>query len=249
MCTRQRDRQTVMVEVVQHQLGGGNRWNQHTDVDALLTRPQLLLTRRGFLQMQLNLRILLAEAADQAWQAAIQRTAHIAYAQAAGLPGGASRVRCSACSACCSVAPRLHQQRLPGHGQAQGTVAAHDQFASKFVFQPTYRCRQRWLRHVQAGGGTMEMQLFGHGHELAKQAQVDHLGAGSGNLLGYAVSCARLRWRGRWPATGATDSMLSAVTAQIRGYATCSASCRRSAWNCPLLARRPHLSRQRVDAR
>jgi hypothetical protein len=43
MCTRQRNRQTVMVEVVQHQLGGGNRWNQHTDVDALLTQPQLLL--------------------------------------------------------------------------------------------------------------------------------------------------------------------------------------------------------------
>jgi hypothetical protein len=62
----------------------------------------------------------------------------------------------------------------------------------------------------------MEMQLFGHGHELAKQAQVDHLGAGSGNLprVRRQLRASTLA-RAMAGHCSATDSMLSAVTAQI----------------------------------
>ena len=34
------------------------------------------------------------------------------------------------------------------------------------------RHRERGLRHVQARGGTAEVQLFGHGDELAQLAQL-----------------------------------------------------------------------------
>ena len=57
---------------------------------------------------------------------------------------------------------------------------ADDDGLLDLVFQAPHRRRQWWLRHVQACSIAMEVQFFGHRHELAEQAQIDHFIAGRG---------------------------------------------------------------------
>ncbi|CAH0323532.1 hypothetical protein SRABI89_05546 [Pseudomonas koreensis] len=128
--------------------------------------------------MQLHLSKRMAELADQRRQAPIECAADIAYAQAAGLPCRRFARALQRLFGLLQRRARLHQQRLPRRGQAQRAVAAHDQSRAHFVFQAPHRRRQWRLRHVQACSGAMEVQFFGHRHELAEQAQIDHFIAG-----------------------------------------------------------------------
>ncbi|KAG0923817.1 hypothetical protein G6F32_014135 [Rhizopus arrhizus] len=112
--------------------------------------------------MQAHLRILLAEAAEQPGKPSVQGAADIAHLQAAALPGSGFTGALQRLFGLLQRHARFHQQGLSGHGQAQGTVAAHDQFTSELVFQPSYRRRQRRLRHVPAGGrfGQLDTPAF-----------------------------------------------------------------------------------------
>ena len=57
-------------------------------------------------------------------------------------------------------------------GQRDAALGADEQGLADLVLQRADGLAQRRLGHVQAFGGAAEMQLLGHGDELAKMAQV-----------------------------------------------------------------------------
>ncbi len=53
-------------------------------------------------------------------------------------------------------------------------LRALEQLGPQLALQPLDGQAQRWLRHVQPLRGAAEVQLLGHGNELAQRAQLDH---------------------------------------------------------------------------
>ncbi len=74
---------------------------------------------------------------------------------------------------------RFTKERLPCVGQAADPVAAPlDQDHTQIFFQPSYRHRQRRLRHTEAMRGAVEMTFLRNSDELLHLAQVDHASRG-----------------------------------------------------------------------
>jgi hypothetical protein len=66
-----------------------------------------------------------------------------------------------------------HQQSLALGGERDPAGGADEQPDAELPLQPADVAAERLLRHVQPGRGASEMQLFGDGHEVAQQAQVE----------------------------------------------------------------------------
>ncbi len=68
--------------------------------------------------------------------------------------------------------PRLGQQRGAGGGQPDGAPGAAEERGAELGLEAPDLARQRRLRDVEPRGGAAEAQVFGHGHEVAKVAQL-----------------------------------------------------------------------------
>ncbi|MNC40134.1 hypothetical protein D3C75_888250 [compost metagenome] len=66
------------------------------------------------------------------------------------------------------------EKRCTRCGQAHPALVAQKQAETELFLEPVDRLAQRWLRHVQALGGLVKVQLFGHGDELPEQTCFDH---------------------------------------------------------------------------
>ena len=68
------------------------------------------------------------------------------------------------------------QEGVASRREVHAARVAHEQCAAELVLQPRNRLAQCRLGDVQALGGAVDVQLFSHGDELAKQAGLDHGG-------------------------------------------------------------------------
>ena len=158
---------------------------QHLDADLAFRRRQApqphidaafgdlrpLRCRSAFEQLQLHLRMALAEQSDRLGEQVRQGDgAGVAEGQVAGQPlrqlageaGGALQlVQQAAC---------VRQEQAALGGEGHRPAGAVEQAKAQLFLQRGYLPGQGRLRHVQALGGAAEMQGFGNGCEAAQAA-------------------------------------------------------------------------------
>ena len=69
--------------------------------------------------------------------------------------------------------PRVLQQLTAGGRQLGGLLVPGEQLRAQLLLQRADLPGQHRLRDVQPLGGPAEVQLLGHGHEVAQLAQID----------------------------------------------------------------------------
>jgi len=147
---------------------------QHADVDHAARQRHVLLGDRHLVQFQLDVRIQVAEALDDGGQQPVGRGVDEAHGQAPALAGaGAPRVDRGAFHLLEDEVAAL-QEQLAGGEQFHPPLRSPQQGRADFPFQLLDLARQRRLRDAQAGRGPPEVELLGHGLEIAEVPEVDH---------------------------------------------------------------------------
>jgi hypothetical protein len=71
-------------------------------------------------------------------------------------------------------ATRTVQKRVAGFGQPDFPAVAVEQARADLLLELSNRHAQRWLRHSQAPSRAAEVELFGHGDEVAEVTKLRH---------------------------------------------------------------------------
>jgi hypothetical protein len=71
--------------------------------------------------------------------------------------------------------PRVLEEDSARGRQRDGPLRAGQELHAELLFQPADLLAERGLHDVQALGGTAEVELFGHSHEVAQMAELHDL--------------------------------------------------------------------------
>ena len=167
MRRRQSDGETILIEwdhieprFVQE------RRKEHRDVARSFTQRHHLSGGRRFLEFKPNMRKAAPKGAYRLCQTAIHCATDIGQSEGSHTPG--RRIPCCGDGyvRLFNGQPSMREQSLSGGRQSNDAVAAFQEFGSNLLFQPPDGRRERWLRHVEPLGRTMEMKLLRDGDEL-----------------------------------------------------------------------------------